>query len=153
MIISCINKKTFNLKAKKISLITDKDIRWNKCHIKTVSLLANVLLKQKALKNNAYECLMVDKKGFITEATTSNIWIVQENSLVTTPLSSNILAGVTRGKVIELAKKNNIKIIEKKFKEVEVLNADGVFITNSSTLILEANKLNRINLKQILTGS
>ena len=50
LIISCTQKKTFNINAKKIALISNKDIRWNNCHIKTVSLLPNVLLKQKALK-------------------------------------------------------------------------------------------------------
>lgn len=142
LIISCMHKKTFNVSAKKISLISDNDIRWHKCYIKTVSLLANVLLKQKAMKNKAFECLMVDNLGYVTEATTSNIWILKNNILFTTPLSSNILAGVTRKKVLELAKGLNIKVIEKKFKINDVYKADSVFITNSSSLILEANKLN-----------
>ena len=85
---------------------------------------------------------MIDSKGYITEATTSNIWIIKNKTLITTPLTSNILAGVTRKKVIELAGLLKIKVQEKKFKEADVLGADGVFITNSSALILEANKLN-----------
>ena len=95
VIISGAIKKTFNPKAKKVSLISGEDIRWKKCFIKSVSLLPNVLLKQKALLNNAQECIMIDDRGFVTEATTSNVWIVKNNSLFTTPLSSNILAGVT----------------------------------------------------------
>tara|TARA_E500000178_G_C17004643_1_gene747509 strand:+ start:856 stop:1695 length:840 start_codon:yes stop_codon:yes gene_type:complete len=147
LIISCLHKKTFSLHAKNISLISDADIRWNKCHIKTVSLLANVLLKQKAVNNNAFECLMVDKNGYVTEATTSNIWILKKKTLITTPLSSNILAGVTRKKVLELANTLNIRVLERKFKLKDVFNASGVFITNSSALILEANKLNTKRLK------
>ena len=142
LIISCSHKKTFNIYAKKIALITHKDIRWNNCHIKTVSLLPNVLLKQKALKKNAFECLMLDNHGYITEATTSNVWILKDNILITTPLTSNILAGVTRKKLIEVAKKLNIQVCEEKFKEIDVYKADNVFITNSSTIILEANRLN-----------
>ena len=142
LIISCAHKKTFDIEAKKISLISSIDIRWNKCHIKTVSLLANVLLKQKALKKNAFECLMLDNNGFITEATTSNIWIIKNNALITTPLTSNILAGVTRKKLLELVKSMKLKVFEKRFKEKDVYTADGVFITNSSAIILEANKLN-----------
>ena len=147
LIISCSHKKTFDINAKKISLISHKDIRWSNCHIKTVSLLPNVLLKQKALNKNAYECLMLDDQGYITEATTSNIWILKNNTLITTPLTSNILSGVTRKKLIELAKILNIKICEDKFKEIDVYKADNVFITNSSSIILEANKLNGKRLK------
>ena len=147
LIISCSHKQTFNINAKKISLISHKDIRWNKCHIKTVSLLPNVLLKQKALKKNAFECLMLDNNGYVTEATTSNIWILKNNILITTPLTSNILPGVTRKKLIELAKTLNIQVCEDKFKEIDVYKADNVFITNSSAVILEANKLNGKKLK------
>ena len=142
LIISCTHKKTFDIQAKKISLISSDDIRWNNCHIKTVSLLANVLLKQKALKKNSFECLMLDNNGFITEATTSNIWIIKNDTLITTPLTSNILAGVTRKILLGLVRSMKIKVFEKKFKEKDVFSADGVFITNSSAIILEANKLN-----------
>lgn len=152
IIISSAHKKTFNLKAKKISLISDKDIRWDKCHIKTVSLLANVLLKQKALQNNAYECLMVDNDGYITEATTANVWIIKKNKLITTPLSSNILAGVTRKKIFEISSLLKIQVLEQKFKKSNVFNADGVFITNSSSLILEANRLDKKPLKIDTSG-
>ena len=147
LIISCSHKKTYNVNAKKIALISHKDIRWNNCHIKTVSLLPNVLLKQKALKRNAFECLMLDDQGYVTEATTSNIWILKKNTLFTTPLTSNILPGVTRKKLIELAKTLNIQVCEDKFKENDVYKADNVFITNSSAIILEAYKLNGKNLK------
>ena len=146
LIISSSHKKTYNVNAKKIALISHKDIRWNNCHIKTVSLLPNVLLKQKALKRNAFECLMLDDQGYITEATTSNIWILKKNTLFTTPLTSNILPGVTRKKLIELAKTLNIQVCEDKFKESDVYKADNVFITNSSAIILEAYKLNGKNL-------
>ena len=85
---------------------------------------------------------MLDDHGYITEATTSNVWILKDNILITTPLTSNILAGVTRRKLIEVAKKLNIQVCEEKFKVIDVYKADNVFITNSSTIILEANKLN-----------
>ena len=152
LIISSAHKKTFDIEAKKISLISSDDIRWSNCHIKTVSLLANVLLKQKALKKNAFECLMLDNNGFITEATTSNIWIIKNNALITTPLTSNILAGVTRKKLLELVKSMKLKVFEKKFKEKDVFSADGVFITNSSAIILEANKLNNRKLNANKSG-
>ena len=67
---------------------------------------------------------------------------IKKNTLITTPLTSNILPGVTRKKLIELAKTLNIQVCEDKFKESDVYKADNVFITNSSAIILEANKLN-----------
>ena len=90
---------------------------------------------------------MLDDQGYITEATTSNIWILKNNTLVTTPLTSNILPGVTRKKLLKLANTLNIKVLEEKFKESDVFKADNVFITNSSAIILEANKLNGKKLK------
>ena len=90
---------------------------------------------------------MLDDQGYITEATTSNIWILKKNTLFTTPLTSNILPGVTRKKLIEIANVLNIKVSEEKFKVSDVYKADNVFITNSSAIILEANKLNGKKLK------
>ena len=146
IVLSCIKKNIFSLNPKKIKLISDNDIRWSKCHIKTVSLLPNVLLKQKALNKNAFECVLKDKNAYVTEATTSNIWFMKNKCLITTPLSSNILAGVTRKKLIEVAKSLKIKVLEKKFKEYDLYSADSTFITNSSSIILEANKLNNKSL-------
>ncbi len=147
LIISCIYKRTFDPNSKKISLISDKDIRWKNCHIKTVSLLPNVLLKQKAYMQNAQECVMIDKEGYITEATTSNIWIIKNREIITTPLTSNILAGVTRQKLIDFAKELKIKVIEKKFRENDIYNSDATFISNSSSIILEVKKLNEKKIK------
>ena len=72
---------------------------------------------------------------------------IKKNTLITTPLTSNILPGVTRKKLIEVANILNIKVSEEKFKETDVYKADNVFITNSSAIILEANKLNGKKLK------
>ncbi|MAI02682.1 MAG: hypothetical protein CBE14_000620 [Rickettsiales bacterium TMED254] len=141
LVISSIRKKVFDISQKHISLIFEKDIRWKKCYIKSVSLLPNVLLKQKAFLNKAQECILLDKNGYITEATTSNIWILIKNNLVTTPLTSNILAGVTRKKILEIATNLKIKTVEKKFKIKDLYNADATFITNSSSIIQEANRL------------
>ena len=77
---------------------------------------------------------------------------MKNKCLITTPLSSNILAGVTRKKVIEVAISLNIKVIEKKFKETDLYKADSTFITNSSSIILEANKLNNKSLNTDKSG-
>ena len=94
-------------------------------------------------ENGAFECVMIDDKGFVTEATTSNIWIIKNNVLITRPLGQEILSGVTRIKILEAANDLNITVKLKKFREDDIYKADAVFISNSSALILEAKKLNK----------
>ena len=138
--------KAINLNQKPINLISSPDIRWKRCDIKSVALLPNVMLKQKALERGAFECVMTDNKGFVTEATTSNLWIVKNNTLITRPISNEILSGVTRNKILEVAKLLKIKIKLKKFYEKDIYNCEGVFISISTSLIIEAKKLNKKNL-------
>lgn len=138
--------KNINLNQKPINLISSPDIRWKRCDIKSVSLLPNVMLKQKAQENDAFECVMIDNKGFVTEATTSNLWIVKNKTVITRPVGNEILSGVTRNKILEVAKLLKIKVELKKFYEKDIYKCDGVFISNSTSLIIEAKKLNKIKL-------
>ncbi len=146
LIISALHKDVFKV-SKPISLISNKDIRWKFSNIKSTSLLGNVLLKQKALKSNSFECVMYDERKMITEATTSNIWIIKNKNLYTPPLSKNILPGVTRKIVFEIANNLKIKASEKDISIQSLNKADGVFLTNSSSLLLLANKIDNLKLK------
>ena len=146
LVISAIHKDVFK-KNKPISLISNKDIRWKYSNIKSTSLLGNVLLKQKALKKNSFECIMYDDKKMITEATTSNIWMIKNKNLFTPPLKKNILPGVTRKIIFQIARKLNISAIEKEFNLKSLVLSDGVFLTNSSSLLLLANKIDNLKIK------
>lgn len=146
LIISALHKDVFKA-SKPISLISNRDIRWKFSNIKSTSLLGNVLLKQKALKSNSFECVMYDERKMITEATTSNIWIIKNKNLYTPPLSKNILPGVTRKIVFEIANNLKIKASEKDISIQSLNKADGVFLTNSSSLLLLANKIDNLKLK------
>ena len=146
LIISALHKDVFKA-SKPISLISNKDIRWKCSNIKSTSLLGNVLLKQKALKSNSFECVMYDERKMITEATTSNIWIIKNKNLYTPPLSKNILPGVTRKIVFEIANNLKIKAFEKDISLESLNKVDGVFLTNSSSLLLLANKIDNLKLK------
>ena len=146
LIISALHKDVFKA-SKPISLISNIDIRWKFSNIKSTSLLGNVLLKQKALKSNSFECVMYDERKMITEATTSNIWIIKNKNLYTPPLSKNILPGVTRKIVFEIANNLKIKASEKDISIQSLNKADGVFLTNSSSLLLLANKIDNLKLK------
>ena len=145
LIISGLHKEVFK-DIRPVSLISSKDIRWKFSYIKSTSLLGNVLLKQKALNKKAFECVMYDEKGFITEATTSNIWVIKNRKIYTPPLKKNILAGVTRKKVFEIAKKLKMAAFEKEIKLNFLVNSDGVFLTNSSSLLVMAKKIDNLKL-------
>ena len=87
-----------------VNVITIPDIRWQRCDIKSVALLPNVLGKQQARDANAFEAWQVDDEGYVTEGTSTNAWIVTaDGDLVTRNASTSILNGVTRLSVLEAA--------------------------------------------------
>ena len=85
---------------------------------------------------------MIDERGYITEATTSNIWIIKDKELYSS-IKENILAGVTRKKVFEISNILNLKSYEKEIKLKSLINSDGVFLTNSSSLLVKVKKINK----------
>ena len=142
LIIYVINKK-FNLPNKNFKgekAITYIDLRWKRRDIKTVSLLANVLAKNEAVRKNAYEAILIDK-GKITEATASNVWIVKNNKLFTHPTNTDILKGVTRESIKRIIKTNKLQLNEKSFTIKQLYNADEVFITSSTNLVTPIIKI------------
>lgn len=120
---------------KGFSAITYPDIRWGRCDIKSIGLLAGVLAKQQATAKNADEAILV-RDHVITEGSFSNVFIVdKDDNLVTHPTDNNILCGITRNRIIDLAKKHSINVVEKKFSNPELTSAKEVF-TSSSTLLI-----------------
>ena len=126
LIIYTINRKlnlpNNNFKGEKA--ITYKDLRWKRRDIKTVSLLANVLAKNEAVRKNSYEAILIDK-GRITEATASNVWIVKKNKLITHPSNSDILKGVTRETLKKLIRKKYGKKIPDYFYDTVMHMGDN----------------------------
>lgn len=113
-------------------VVTLADQRWQNCRIKATTLLPNVLAKQHAKTNNAQDCIFVNDEGFATEGTSSNLFIVKDNTVYTTPLSANILPGITRSVVIDLLKQNNIALEEKMLTKAELMQADEAWLSSSS---------------------
>lgn len=124
-----------------VSAITLDDIRWKACNIKSISLLGNILLRQRAEDSNAAEAILIKNK-IVTEGATSNVFAVINNVLLTAPAAPCILAGVTRDLIIELANKNNIACEEREFTEDELQSASEIWITSSSREILPVIELN-----------
>ncbi|MEC9345215.1 MAG: D-amino-acid transaminase [Pseudomonadota bacterium] len=118
-----------------VRVITVQDQRWARRDIKTVSLLPNCLAKQAAREAGAYEAVMIDDEGFVTEGSSTNCWIVDaDGRLVTRPASNAILNGITRLSLMALAEREGIRFEERAFTLDELRNAREVFLTSASGL-------------------
>lgn len=137
-----------------VKAITLSDSRWSRPDIKTTQLLPNVLAKTLASKNNAYESIFIDDEGFVTEGSSSNIWVLNKgHQLITRNLDGKILSGITRNSISLFAKKNNITVIEKKFTQIELYNAKEVFLTSASSFIMPIVQIDDQNINQGLVGN
>ncbi len=120
-----------------VAIISMKDERWARCDIKSISLLPNILAKQAARDKGGYEAWMVDEKGLVTEGSSSNAWIVTKDGvLVTRDLKANILSGITRAKVRELAAVHQLECEERPFSLAEAKEAAEAFITAATNVVI-----------------
>lgn len=125
-----------------IKAITLDDIRWDWCHIKSVALLGNILLKQQAADQQCTEAILL-RDGYATEGSASNLFIVKNKQLITPPKSHYLLPGITRDLVLELATKEGITCIEREISEQQLFDADEVWLTSSTKEIMPVIELNR----------
>ena len=123
--------------AKGVAAITQPDIRWGRCDIKTVGLLPAALAKQAAKEAGAYEAWLVDDEGFVTEGSSSNAWIVtKDNVLVTRKPTHEILSGITRSAVLELAKREGLKVEFRPFTVAEAQGAKEAFVSSATSFVI-----------------
>lgn len=119
-----------------VKVISQPDIRWGRVDIKTTSLLPNILAKTAAAREGAYEAWLVDRDGFVTECSSSNAWIVdKDGNLVTRPLARDILPGITRDRVIKLARELGIPVVERPFTIEEAQGAREAFLTSTTSFV------------------
>ena len=126
---------------KGIKVITHEDIRWQRCDIKSVSLLPNTMLYNKAVKEGAGECVLI-RDGRVTEATHSSVLGVKNGIVITRPLSNLILPGITRKVILEICASNNIGFEERLFSELELLEMDEIIIAGTGSEITPAIQVN-----------
>jgi D-alanine transaminase len=118
-----------------VKVVTIHDIRWLRRDIKSIMLLAPVLGKQEAYEKGAQEGWMVED-GHVTEGTSSNAYIVKDNTIITRPLSNRILAGCTRRALFRLSQEHGVKIEERLFTPEEAYAADEAFLTSASQFVM-----------------
>jgi D-alanine transaminase len=119
-----------------IKLASTVDIRWARRDIKSVNLLGQVLAKQAAHEAGAYEALMVDGEGYVTECGSTSFFMVQDNEILTRPLCNDILPGVTRRSILALCAVKGFKLNETHFTLEQARNADEAFVSAASSFIL-----------------
>lgn len=127
---------------KGVSVVTTPDIRWLRRDIKSVALLPNCLAKEKAAQAGAFECWQLEDDGTISEAAAANVWIVdQAGRAITRPLSNRILAGITRLKLLELARHEGIEVEERTFTLKEALAAREAFVSGTTAFAMPVVKV------------
>jgi len=134
-----------------VQAITVEDIRWSRCDIKSLNLLGNVLAKQKAVEADCYESIQYRDLD-VTEGSSSNIWIVNNGKIQTHEANQYILNGITRQKVIEVVKENNMELIEKAFSIEELIDADEVFLTSTTSEVTPITAINNVPVKEGKVG-
>ncbi|OHX44673.1 MULTISPECIES: D-amino-acid transaminase [Cytobacillus] len=118
-----------------ISTITLRDERWANCHVKSLNLLPNVMAKQIAANSGSFEAIQV-RDGKVTEGSSTNVFAVNNGIIYTTPLTSNILPGITRQAILQAAKYTQMKYLEENFTPEFLKEADEAFLTSTSVDIL-----------------
>jgi D-alanine transaminase len=124
-----------------VAAITLDDIRWGMCNIKAITLLANVLLKQEAVDNNALEAILI-RDGLAYEGAASNVLIVRDETIVTPPKGPRLLPGITRDLILELAAEAGLPYRETDIPVEELEQAEEIWLSSSNREIMPVTRLN-----------
>ena len=123
-----------------IAAITTVDYRWLKCDVKSTSLLGNCLLRQAAADAGAVEVVMF-RDGFLTEGSSSNVFVVKDGVILAPPKTNLVLPGITYDVVIELAETQGLPLEVRQIAEAEVRAADEIWVTSSTKEVLAVSSL------------
>jgi D-alanine transaminase len=134
--------------AQGVAAVTAADIRWLRCDIKAIALLANAMLRSQALERGGVEAILL-RDGLMMEGAASNIFIVKDGVLLTPPNGPFILPGITRDLVLELARAHGIPAREEPVAETKLYNADEIWLTSS---LREVAAITRLNDRPVGTG-
>ncbi len=133
-----------------VNLVSTPDLRWARRDIKSVNLLGQVLAKQIAHEAGAYEALLIDADGLVTECGSTSFFLVQDQQILTRPLNQDILPGVTRRALLGLCDRHDLQLRECRFSLQDALAADEAFISGASSYVLPVT---RIDEREIGDGS
>lgn len=124
-----------------ISCITLDDIRWAHCNVKAITLLGNVLLKQQALDEGSLEAILI-REGAAIEGSASNLFVITNGLIITPPKGPQLLPGITRDLVLELAADAGLPYAEASIHVTELESADEIWMTSSTKEVMAVTRLN-----------
>lgn len=125
-------------------VITGNDLRWQRCHIKSTSLLGNVLHYQHSVEQGAQEILLFDHAGNLTEGAAVNVFVVKNGEIATPPLSHKLLPGITRLLLLTILRAHSpFTVVEREISYAEVMAADEIWLTSSSKEIAPVLQINQ----------
>jgi len=128
------------VRARGVGAITVPDLRWARCDLKVVSLLANVLARQQAVEQGCAEALLI-RDGYVKEGAASNIFVVRDGVLLAPPKTQLMLPGITYDVILELAESHGQPLEIREIGEAELRAADEVWMTSSTKEILAITTL------------
>ena len=123
-----------------VACITARDFRWEKCHVKSTSLLGNVLARQLSADVGATETILF-RDGWLTEASASNVFVVKDGVVLAPPRDNLILLGITYELLTRLAAEGKVDLQVRPVSEREVREADELWLTSSTKEVLAVTKL------------
>jgi D-alanine transaminase len=123
-----------------VAVVTAADQRWLHCDLKTISLLGNVLARQRAVDAGATETVLF-RNGYLTEASASNVLLVRDGVIVAPPKDNQILPGITYDVAFELAREGGLPIEVRPVPKDEVLAADEMWLSSSTKEVLAVTAL------------
>lgn len=123
-----------------IGAITRPDLRWSRCDIKVISLIANVLANQEAKEAGCFEAILI-RDGFALEGTHTSFFSVKDGVVQTAPLSNFILPGITRELAMEALLRDGIELIEEPIRVEHLVSMDELFITGTTTEVVPIVRL------------
>src|SRR5690606_12276373 len=136
---------------KNAEVLVTEDLRWHRCDIKSISLLANIQANTVSHRKGLSETLLV-RDGYFTEGSHSSIFFVKNDKLFTHPESPCILSGVTRKVIIELCEDLKIEVIEKAVHIDELVEVDEIFLTGTTTQVLAVKSIFSVEDEEIFSG-
>jgi D-alanine transaminase len=143
MMVNPMKPATAEQRAQGVACVSARDFRWEKGHLKSISLLGNVFARQLSADVGALETIMF-RDGQLTEAAASNVWIVRNGEVLGPPASEHLLEGIRVGLMEELCAQAGIPFARRPITEEEVRAADELLLSSATKEILPVTRLDGV---------
>ncbi len=143
-----VSEASFDGKCGEISAITREDVRYRMCDRKTTNLLPAVLASIAARESDCEEAILI-RDGIVTEGAKSNLFLLFGSLLLTHPLDTDVLPGITRSNIVKRASELGLKVCEQKFSAKLLYEADEVFISSTTKFIRRVRKIDGVDCRAL----